>query len=69
MFAHATEAALRAALNTEGIPVPANLKIMLVDIEYARTKTFGTINPATDDYYTLILPPIPRRQTSEPLGN
>jgi hypothetical protein len=66
LFAYPTEAALRAALNTDGVIVDAGVRIMLVDIEYARTKTFGPINPATEDYYVLVLPPIPRRPTSDP---
>jgi hypothetical protein len=64
LFAYPTEAALRAALIAEGIPVTGTLRIMLVDIEYARTKTYGPINAATEDFYLLVLPPVPRRQTS-----
>ena len=66
LFAY-DEAALRTALNTtHHIPVPADVKIMLVDIEYARTKSFGVINPAADKFYVLMLPPVPSRETSDP---
>src|SRR5215217_8605252 len=64
LFAYPTEAALRTALGLEGIVVPANVRIMLVDIQYARTKDFG-IDPSKDDFYVLVLPPMPSRQTAD----
>lgn len=73
LFALSDEAALRAALAAQGIvvdPPPGSatpVRIMIVDIENARTKTYGTqINPGTDFFYVLVLPPKLRRQTEDP---
>jgi hypothetical protein len=68
LFAHSTEAALRAALATLGVNVHAGVRLMVVDIQYARTKTYPpTIDPKKDDFYVLILPPVPmNKPTADP---
>jgi hypothetical protein len=66
LFSYATEAELRAALQAEGVPVLPDVRLMLVDIENARTKTYGPIDAANEDFYILTLAPVPRRPTSEP---
>jgi hypothetical protein len=70
-FAYATEGELRAALIAEGIPLLDGVRLMLVDIENARTKTFGPIDAANENFYLLTLPrcpadrqPIRRKQTT-----
>jgi hypothetical protein len=68
LFSYATEQELRAALEAEGIPLLAGVRLMLVDIENARTKTYGPINAATENFYLLTLPPVPRRPTPDPGG-
>lgn len=40
------------------LDLPADTKILLVDVQYGRTK--GTINTTTDCWYVLIMPPVPR---------
>jgi hypothetical protein len=73
LFALSDEAALRAELALQGIKVDppggsqTPVRIMLVDIENARTKTYGTaINAGSDLFYVLVLPPKLRRQTEDP---
>ena len=66
LFAYATEDELRAALIAEGIPLLDGVRLMMVDIENARTKTFGPIDAANENFYLLTLPPVPRRTTTDP---
>ncbi|MGA7490609.1 MAG: hypothetical protein WBW74_27115, partial [Xanthobacteraceae bacterium] len=47
------------------VPVVAGARIMLVDIENARTKTYGPIDAVNENFYLLTLPPVPRRPTSQ----
>ncbi|HKA78322.1 MAG TPA: hypothetical protein VKD19_14570 [Pseudolabrys sp.] len=60
-----TETALRRMLDKEGVKVKRGVRIMLVDVENARTKSFGRINPRRDDFYLLLMPPVPRRKKSK----
>jgi hypothetical protein len=62
LFDCADEAALRLELSTEGLQVVAPIRILLVDIENARTKTHGGPIKPTEDWYVLVLPPVPRRE-------
>jgi hypothetical protein len=66
------EAQLRTLLQSYGISIPSNiggtgsppLRIMLVDIESAQTwqdPTQPKINPTTDFFYVLVMPPVPTR--------
>jgi hypothetical protein len=64
-FRCATEAKLRSALSREKIKVPSDVRIMLVDVEFARMKTFGSVNPRRDKFYILVMPPVPRRERTE----
>jgi len=66
LFAFATEQELREELVRLGIPLLDNVRLMLVDIENARTKTFGPIDAANEQFYVLTLPPVPRRPTADP---
>lgn len=67
LWGQANEARLRAFLRTKGIVVPAGVRIMLVDIENARTKVQPpAIDPKKDSFYVLVLPPMPRRKTKDP---
>lgn len=59
-----SEAALRRALRREGVRVAAGVKTMIVDVENARVKSFG-INPRRDNFYILVMAPVPRRKKSE----
>ncbi len=65
LFAYGKEEDLRAALIAEGVPVGTDVRIMLVDIEYARTKSFGPIDAVNENFYLLTLPPVPRRPTTD----
>ncbi len=60
-----TEAALRRALKREGVNVRPGVRLMILDVENARTKVFGTINPRRDNFYVMVMPPVPRRRKSE----
>jgi hypothetical protein len=59
---------LRNLLATNRIFIPATdpqsgnpIRIMLVDVENARCHHYGAhINPATDLFYLLVMPPVPR---------
>ncbi len=55
-----TEAALRALLLAEKITVAADVRIMLVDVENARSKTFGPIDASNEKFYVLVMAPVPR---------
>src|SRR5262249_44211876 len=68
LFAYPTEQDLRTALIAEGIPLLDGVRLMMVDIENARTKTFGPIDAANENFYLLTLPPVPRRPTTDPGG-
>ncbi len=59
-----TESALRRALHSQGVPVKPGVRIMILDVEYARTKVFGPINPRRDNFYVLVMPPVPRKKKS-----
>ena len=59
------ETALRRALGRAGVKVTPGVRIMILDVEYARTKSFGVINPRRDNFYILVMPPVPRRKKSE----
>lgn len=76
LFGAASEANLQALLEAPPwkIVIPPGVRIMVVDIENARTKTF---RPATkndgepdidprEDFYVLVLPPVPRREAANP---
>lgn len=63
LFTQPDEASLREVLRGFNIIVGSDVKILLVDIENARTKSFVT-NPQTDNFYALVLPPAPRRHPS-----
>ena len=66
------QAALQALLTEYKIPFDPNVRIAVVDLETARTnglsetKANAPAVPATDDFYTLVLPPAPRRHPQEP---
>jgi hypothetical protein len=51
------EAALRTALEKEGISIEKPVGIVLVDIESATMKKFPPKLEATHDFYVLVLPP------------
>jgi hypothetical protein len=61
----ADETALRDAFKTQlDIDIAADVRIMLIDVENARWKSFDPqIDPKKDKFYVYILPPIPRRST------
>jgi len=59
-----TQAALQALLTEYKIPFEQNVRILVVDLETARTNGFSP-NAAADDFYTLVLPPSPRRHPNE----
>jgi hypothetical protein len=72
LFAAPNENQLRTMLGDWGIFIPAiiggpgspPLRIMLVDVESARTwqdPTQPPINPAADYFYVLVMPPVPTR--------
>jgi len=62
----ATEDTVRALIHKFlGIKVAQSTKIMVVDIENARTRTFGTIDAAKDDFYVFVMPPVPRRSKTD----
>jgi hypothetical protein len=65
LFSLTNENALRAALLEEGIPVPSPIRIMLVDLERAKTKQFGSIDHKNEFFYVLVLPPVPRRDPGD----
>ena len=65
LFSYATVAELGEALQAEGVLVLPDVRLMLVDIENARTKTYGPIDAANEDFYILTLAPVSRRPTSE----
>jgi hypothetical protein len=58
------EGALRERINAElKLKIPRDVRIMLVDIENARAKPEpGDINPRTESFYVVVLPPVPRRE-------
>jgi hypothetical protein len=79
LLAAANETQLRTLLAGYGISLPANiggpgsppppLRIMLVDIQSARCwqdPSLGPINPATDYFYVLVMPPVPTRYSGQP---
>lgn len=69
LFSQGSEASLRALLGAWNIPIPDDVRIMLVDIEGAKTKVHSpAIIPSSDKFYVLILPPVPRREENKP-GN
>ena len=65
---NADDATLRNTLRTRlGIDVPLTTRIMIVDIENARVKpASGDIDPNKDDFYVMVLAPVPRRATTDP---
>lgn len=61
-----TEAELRNLLGDHGVTVQPPTRIMVVDIENARSKVWGKdIDTASEDWYALILPPVPRRKQND----
>ena len=59
LFSQRSEEALRAALAEENILVDDDVRIMLLDVQTAKTKAFGEIDPKTEPFYVLVLPPKP----------
>ena len=60
------EEQLRTALAAEGINVPG-VRIVLFDVESVTERKFNPpINPATDPFYVLVLPPKLRREPESP---
>jgi hypothetical protein len=58
---------LRTALALERIYVDEGVRIMVVDIENARTNSYGPdIKPEREQFYVLVLPPALRRETKDP---
>jgi hypothetical protein len=57
--------ALKTLLRQFNIPFDANVRIVVVDIETARTNGFSPTAAATDKFYALVLPPAPRRNPRE----
>jgi hypothetical protein len=58
---------LRDLLVGWNIYVDSFVKVMIVDIENARTHTpEGPIDPMVDKFYVLVLPPVPRKHPKEP---
>jgi len=68
LFSCADEAALRRALKRLRIDVPNSVRIILVDIQYARMKSYPPhINPTKDSFYMLVMPPVPtNKKTADP---
>jgi hypothetical protein len=58
------EGRLRALLAEWHIYVADNVRIMIVDVERAKTNSFVN-NGETEDFYLLVLPPAPRRHPQE----
>jgi len=64
LFAQPSEAALKDyLLTTWGIAIPAEVRMMLVDIENARTKTYIS-DPGKEAFYVMVIPPALRRKPS-----
>jgi len=65
-LAIAGEQDLRSYLtNTFQIVIPSDVRLVLVDIERARKRSFVT-DPDKDSFYALVLPPDLRRDTHDP---
>ena len=61
----ASQGQLKEVLTANKIPFDPNVKIVVVDLETARTNGFAA-NPSQVNFYTLVLPPEPRRNGNEP---
>lgn len=65
LFKYDSEAHLRSYLSENwSIDVPSDVRIMVVDIESARTRSYIN-DPNKDTFYVLVLPPALRRQTHD----
>jgi hypothetical protein len=61
LFNQKDEAGLRAFLGSQWVSVKPTVRLMLVDIENGRTKVYGDAIKPTEEWYVLVLPPVPRR--------
>jgi len=64
LFNCADENAARKMLADNGLTVPPPIRIMLVDIQYARTKTWGKIDTDSEEWYVLVMAPKPQRKVN-----
>lgn len=65
-FIAADQRGLKALLRRFKIPFDPNMTIAVVDLETARTNGFDAQPPLRGRFYTLVLPPLPRRNPKEP---
>jgi hypothetical protein len=57
-----TEPNVRTKLkNTYHLDIPAPIKLVVVDLQWARCKNWSLTDPATQDFYEFIMPPRPTR--------
>ncbi|MGB8433408.1 MAG: hypothetical protein WCE38_04010 [Burkholderiales bacterium] len=61
----ASQGQLKEIFTANNIPFDPNVKILVVDLETARTNGFEA-NPSPLNFYTFVLPPEPRRNSDEP---
>jgi hypothetical protein len=47
--------------NTYHLDIPVTIKLVVVDLQWARCKNWSLTNPQTQDFYTFIMPPRPTR--------
>jgi hypothetical protein len=47
------------------ITIPAQVRVTLVDIQEAETKSYGKINPEKEPFYVLVIPPKPSRSKTK----
>jgi hypothetical protein len=61
-----SEADLKYFVNANiGIKIPEDVRLVLVDIEDAKTTRYRDIDPSLHPFYVLVIPPTPRRKESE----
>src|SRR5262245_25898332 len=56
---------LRTELAGYGLVIPKEVRIVLIDLEFARMQPTD-IKPDKDTFYQLVLPPVPRRHPDSP---
>jgi hypothetical protein len=64
-WACTTETQLRKAIKDEAkINVPASVRVGVFDVEAAALKVIKKIDPKTEDFYIMVMPPKPRRKNT-----
>jgi hypothetical protein len=59
-----TEPQVRARLKAYGLDIPEGIKLVVVDLQYARMKNWSLKKPEEEPFYEFILPPVPTRSTN-----